>query len=132
MNDPNLLYVPLKLVAYWLGIFVVFHVVGSRVGGDDPPRLRTSFLSAGGRFLMGLVYAIPLSLVTIRMGPTVIFTVFLVARLTAWGVALIPYYRRDAARAIVFAVVMTALNFVLDYFVVGDWLASGLANFRMC
>ena len=132
MNDPNLLYVPLKLLVYWALIVVVLHVSARHAGGQEPPRLRVASWAAGARFLMGLGYAIPLALLSIQLDAVTVCLVFLVARLAAWIVALLPYLRRDRLRTLVFAGGMTGLNFVLDRFVLGDWLPSGLANFHLC
>lgn len=126
-----LVIVPAKLVFYWLAIFVVFHAVRWKKAAEPPP-LRWSFISALIRFAAGILMALPLGLILANRSEGLILLVFFGARFAAWMIALIPYYRRYPGVPVIFAIVMTGLNFVVDLFIFDKWLPEFLGRFRMC
>ncbi len=133
LDDPNLLLLPAKLLVYWLGIYLLMHCLpGLAKKGPEPLRLRTSFWAAGLRFFLGLLLGIPLALVAVHFEEWLVFLLYALMRILLWLLALRAYHRWSPGRTWTLVLSMTALNFLMDRFVLGGWLAPVLANFSMC
>lgn len=130
-DEYALIFVGAKLVFYWLAIFIVFHKIRWKKV-EPPAKLRWSFVAAILRFVGGLLMALPLGLLTANKVEGLILLVWVAARFGAWVIALFPFYRRYVGIWVVFAIVMTGVNFLLDLVIFQEWLPKFLSHFHMC
>ncbi|HLG42180.1 MAG TPA: hypothetical protein VI643_02360 [Planctomycetota bacterium] len=119
-----------KLALYWLCIYVFFHRIPFNRQAELPHGAR-ALIPAGIRVTLGLLLGIPLGAALIGSEEWIILMSFGAVRLGAWLVSVWRYHRIVPGAPVLFALLMTGLNFTADLAIFGTWLPKIVSDFSI-
>jgi hypothetical protein len=120
-----------KFLLYWLCVYLFFHRMPLRRHAELPPA-RRAFFSALLRVSLGIGVGLPLGFVLLQRDEYLILAGFGLFRFGAWLASVWWYQRPLPGAPVLFALAMTAINFVVDLAIMGNWLPSVLSAFSLC
>lgn len=120
-----------KLLLYWTCVHFFFRRIPFRRHADLP-RPRSAFFSALLRLLLVIVVGVPLGILLLRREEWLVLAAFGFFRFSAWLASVWWYQRALPGVPVLFALVMTALNFCIDIAIMGEWLPASISHFRLC
>jgi len=119
-----------KLALYWVSIYLFFHRLPLHRQAD-PPHGARALVPAGIRVALGLLLGIPLGAALVGSEEWIILLAFGALRLGAWLVSVWRYHRIVPGAPVLFALLMTTINFAADFAIFGTWLPKAVSDFSL-